>query len=258
MFVLLLILSLVLVFILKTKKFSRVSPSTVIPSATNTQKASQSTLLYKAGREVVLSSPDGYSLSATYWANILDATPPLATVILVHQFGSDRHDYDSFIPLLLSNKYSVLAYDIRGFGLSSNGVVVNLDDFSLDVSAALNFLKNQPVTSSQKIGIIGASVGANVAYVASGSQPTISATVALSPSNTGPNGVLMGKNTNDFSPHNILIASDQNEKADATFIFNNASEIKQQKTYPNYGHGVSLLKSKQAQIDILDFLNALL
>ncbi len=200
---------------------------------------------------VSFKASDGYLISGTFWASISEKAP---AIILVHQFGSTRHDFDSFVPVLLDNGYNVLAYDIRGFGQSKNGTVESLDDFPKDVVGAINYLKSQSNVDINKIGIIGASVGANVAYVASGSIPQIKVAVSLSPSNTGSSGVLLGHNIQDFSAHNILIASDENEKQDAEFIYNNSKMPKLQKTYPGFGHGVGILNSTDAQKDILDFL----
>lgn len=202
-------------------------------------------------READFAASDGYRLKATVWVSP-DADAP--AIILVHQYGSNRHDFDAFVPALLSEGYTVLAYDIRGFGESRDGPA-NINDFPKDVVGAVRFLASQKAPPS-RIGIIGASVGANVAFVASGSVPDIAAAVALSPSNTGPRGVLMGNDIQGFHPNSILIASDEREKSDADFMFNLTRDPKEEKTYPGFGHGVSLLQSADARNDILAFLRA--
>lgn len=206
-------------------------------------------------REVSFTAPDGYALSATYWGS--DAQPPQPAVILVHQFNSTRHDFDAFVPLLREHGYAVLAYDIRGFGESKNGPA-DINDFPKDVSGAVAYLKAQADVDHSRIGIIGASVGANVAFVASGSIPDIHAAVALSPSDTGARGVLLGNDVPQFSPGRILIASDEREKRDADAIFAKSGEPKEQRVYPGFGHGVGLLRSEEAQKDIISFLGRML
>lgn len=200
-------------------------------------------------KEISFRASDGYELKATLWTSRVASAP---AIILVHQYGSNRHDFDTFVPSLLREGYIVLAYDIRGFGESQNGAV-NINDFPKDVEGAITFLKSEKSLPS-RIAIIGASVGANVAFVTSGSISDISAAVSLSPSNTGARGVLMGRDISGFNPHAILIASDEREKSDADFIFNLSHDPKVEKTYPGFGHGVRLLGSPDARRDIIVFL----
>lgn len=206
-------------------------------------------------RDVSFVASDGYKLSGTFWTP--DLKERYSVVILSHQFNSTRHDYDAFIPILLKNGYAVLAYDTRGFGESRNGTA-NINDFPKDVIGTIDFLKKQTEVDSSRIGIIGASVGANVAFVVSGITQEVRAAVALSPSNTGTRGVLLGNGMPNFSPSRIFIASDEREKGDADFIFTKVSEPKEQHTYPGFGHGIGLLRSSEAQNDILLFLKRML
>lgn len=206
-------------------------------------------------RDILFAAPDSYKLSGTYW--VPDSNKRHLAIILSHQFNSTRHDYDSFIPVLLKNGYAVIAYDTRGFGESQNGAA-DINDFPKDVIGAVDFLKKQSEVDSSRIGIIGASVGANVAFVVSGSTNGIRAAVALSPSDTGARGVLLGNGIPNFSPGRIFIASDEREKSDADAVFSKAVEPKEQRVYPGFGHGIGLLRSVEAQNDILSFLKRML
>lgn len=230
---------------------SKISP----PKSTSSAVTIPSNPLSQLFEEVKFSAADGYKISGSFYPS--SSKQKSKTVILVHQFGSNRHDFDILIPELLNSGFTVLDYDIRGMGKSQNGPT-QINDFPKDVIGAVNFLKTKAEVDPDKIAIIGASVGANVAYVVSGSVPDIKAAISLSPSNTGSRGVLLGLDIPNFSPHNIFIASDEKEKADADFVFSLSKEIKQQKVYPGFGHGVVLLKSKEARRDILDFLKKIL
>jgi pimeloyl-ACP methyl ester carboxylesterase len=93
------------------------------------------------------------------------------TVILIHQGGSNLHEWDFIVPSLLSMNYIVLAYDIRGHGKSSpvTDIYALFDDPKLapkDLLAVLDYLKKQQYVDSSKIAVVGASVGANLAGVA--------------------------------------------------------------------------------------------
>lgn len=213
-------------------------------------------LAQPSGRAVEFLAPDGYRISATYYPPQKEGKHPV--VILVHQFNSTRADFADFIPDLLKQDFAVLAYDIRGMGQSRGGAT-QINDFPKDVRGAVDYLKSTSGVESDKVAVLGASVGANVAFVASGSIPEVKAAVSLSPSNTtSRGGVLLGQDIPNFSPHNILIASDENEKTDADFIFSLSREIKRQRVYPGAGHGRSILGNKQAREDIIRFLNDLL
>lgn len=229
------------------------SPGSSPPSQSSEESKNT---ISQSEQSIEFNALDGYKLSGTFYpSKTKDQKSP--AIILVHQFNSNRHDFDSFIPKLLQEDYSVLAYDIRGMGQSQGGSS-DINDFPKDVVGAVNFLKTKSDVDPNKIAVIGASVGANVAYVASGSIPEIKAAVSLSPSNTGSRGVLLGLNIANFKPHNIFIASDEREKADADFIYSKSFEPKEQKVYLGFGHGKSLLNSEQATKDILDFLKKIL
>jgi pimeloyl-ACP methyl ester carboxylesterase len=114
-------------------------------------------------------------------------------VILVHHFGSDRHDWDGFVPLLDGAGFATLAYDARGMGrslsrwpskqryLPPRGEERYLDEMPRDVAAAIRFVRTRRNIDSQRVAVIGASHGANVAYVSSARHPAGRAAVALSP-----------------------------------------------------------------------------
>ena len=58
----------------------------------------------------------------------------------------------------------------------------DLDDFHLDVRAALTWLRNEPSVDISRVAVVGAGVGGNVAYVSIGAFPDdLRAGVAVSP-----------------------------------------------------------------------------
>lgn len=207
---------------------------------------------------------DGRALTGALWWPIPAETtvaegerPPLPTkpipaVILVHQFRSDKSDFDAFVPVLLEAGYVVLNFDNRvAAGQTEPGLT---EDLMRDVQAASALLTETPGIASGKLVVIGASVGANAAFVASGTLPGIRAAVALSPAVTGESGPLMGNEIVGFSPSNLFVASDEKEQAVAEEIYRRAAEPKQLAQYPGYGHGKTLLESAEARGDILFFI----
>ncbi len=195
--------------------------------------------LQGGGEDITFEAADGGALRGSWYS--AKGVSQNRAIILLHQYGGSRHDFDSFIPVLVENGYSVLAYDMRGEPV----------DYPKDVPSAVTFVKNQLRTPKQKIGIIGASLGANVAFVASGDIPEVGAVVLLSPGVSGIRGQVVDAHA---QPSHVLVMSNEGEWAEANIIFDKARDPKEQKMYPGFGHGVELLRSYDARADILRFL----
>ena len=210
------------------------------------------------GNEITYITKHKSVISATVYSPV-NTIPPYKSLILVHQSDSDRSDWSILVPTLLDNGYRVLVFDLKGMGKSKSSIEqepagVYLDSLVGDLEASVEYIRNLPDTDKEHIGVIGASLGANVAYVYSGSdQNTVSATVTISASKT--NGPLQGKNINNFRPSNIFFLTDQKDLASSQEFFGKSSNPKSIKIYPDStAHGVELLKNPQTVTDILTWL----
>ncbi len=210
------------------------------------------------GNEISFATLDKSIISATIYTPS-NTIAPYKTLILIHQFDSTRSDWSPFIPTLLDNGYRVLAFDLRGIGESISTVAkeptnIYLDSLTGDLAAAVEYIRGLDDTDKEHIGVIGSSIGANIAYVYSGSnQNTISATVAISPSTT--QGPLQGNNITNFKPSNIFFVTDQTDSISSQVFFTKSANPKSIKIYPdNIAHGVELLTNKQTVEDILAWL----
>lgn len=138
-------------------------------------------------KEVTFLTQDGIKISAAYQYPKEKKTA-FPAVILIHQGGSSRNEWIELpiIEQLLENGYAVLAYDIRLHGKSTkDGEFLDLYNnpkrAPLDLLAAIHFLNKDKQIDSNRIGIIGASIGANLACVASCSNNfNIKSAVSLS------------------------------------------------------------------------------
>lgn len=153
----------------------------ILPKIGNAQNKTTS-------KEVSFLTKDSITINATF------ATPKVTSkkgpaLILIHQGGSTRKEWQalSLWNDLLAEGYAILAYDIRIHGTSGkdNGDIYDLfnnpNRAPLDLLAAINFLKNENQIDTNQIGIIGASIGANLACVAAASNDyNIKSIVALS------------------------------------------------------------------------------
>ena len=118
---------------------------------------------------VKFETDDGYSISAIIGKpeNIVEDLPG---IILIHQGGSSKEEWGSFFDKLVKQKYIVLAYDVRGHGGSDkveNIYALFNDPNSAphDLYAAFEYLKDYDNVDADRIAIIGASIGANLACV---------------------------------------------------------------------------------------------
>jgi pimeloyl-ACP methyl ester carboxylesterase len=182
-------------------------------------------------------------------------------IVLVHQLGSDRHDWDGFVPALDRAGFATLAYDTRGMGRSLSRWPSKqrylpprdegryLDAMPRDVAAALRFLQTRRGVDAGRIAVIGAGHGANVAYASSAAAR---ATVALSP--VPLQGTLRPRGR---SPRGVLFISSRLEAAAVL-------ELAQTVTEPRLtmlardpeGHGVALLREPAVRRAILDWLRS--
>lgn len=122
-------------------------PATAVPPSASTSS------------EVVLRTARGKSVAATYKI----ASSPKALILLFHQAGGDRSEYDRIAPRLLESGYSVLVVDQGGDGLLDRMV-----SGKPDMQAALDWAqgKNMPVI------MWGSSYSASLTYLLAAEQPT--------------------------------------------------------------------------------------
>jgi pimeloyl-ACP methyl ester carboxylesterase len=138
-------------------------------------------------REVTFTNPkDGTKLVGTL------AMPfgrgKYAAVILLPGSGAQDRDqtFAEHKPALVISDYlvrqglAVLRFDSRGIGKSSGNYFQSTgDDFAADVIAGINFLKQQSEINSNKIGLIGHSLGGGVASIAASSSPDVKFIILL-------------------------------------------------------------------------------
>lgn len=137
-----------------------------------------------AGRaqRVILRAEDGVSIVGTFYEAQFRPAP---AVILVHMLNRSRRDWESLGPRLASAGIAALAIDLRGHGDSSAGSAgegsADYSSMLLDLKAARRFLATRPDVQHSRIGILGASLGANLAALEA-AEGGIASVALLSPS----------------------------------------------------------------------------
>jgi alpha-beta hydrolase superfamily lysophospholipase len=132
----------------------------------------------RATERVVLRADDGVSLTGTWHEPSLRPAP---AVILVHMLQKSRHDWEVLAARLADEGIGALTFDLRGHG-DSQGRSTDLAAMVQDVRAARRFLASRREVMGGRIGIAGASIGANLAALAAADDPAIVGLVLLSPS----------------------------------------------------------------------------
>ncbi len=186
----------------------------------------------------------------------------IPAVILIHQGGSDKSEWYGFFEQLVKQNYIVLAYDIRGHGESDKvGNIYALfndpNQAPHDLFAAIEFLKDYDNVDSDRIGIIGASIGANLACVGI-SKMNIKTAVAISAKTSAVENLSGEKELNLRSIFYIASDEDQNGKRVqwARELYKITKPPKKIEAVANSSaHGVSIFKDRpQVKNEILNWL----
>ena len=122
---------------------------------------------------ITIKAEDGVDLFAWY---VLPTNG--AAVILRHGSGSSGIDTFNHAAVLVTHGYGVLITDARGHG-SSGGTAMDFGWYGdADIDAAVSFLLNQTEVDSQKIAVVGLSMGGEEAVGAIAGNAHIAAVVA--------------------------------------------------------------------------------
>lgn len=133
-------------------------------------------------QRVSFRTDDGVTIAATWYEPSMRPAP---AVILVHMLGRSRRDWDALASRLAGAGIGALAIDLRGHGESTSSVGSAGADYShmvKDVAAARRHLASRAEVRASKIGLAGASIGANLAALHAASEPAVASLALLSPS----------------------------------------------------------------------------
>jgi uncharacterized protein len=104
-----------------------------------------------------------------------------AAVILLHGYGTNRLSMLPHAKMLAESGYGVLSYDQRATG-ESEGEVRSWGWADIaDVGAALEFVQEQPEVQADQVGILGCSIGGQIAIQSALRLPALQAVAADAP-----------------------------------------------------------------------------
>jgi dienelactone hydrolase len=221
---------------------------------------------HKESRTVSINSPDGVKLAGTLWESSSAKSP---SVLMLHQWQSDRHSYVDVAEKLSAKGFSVLAIDGRGFGDSiikadGNPVTADRSESAVrsmidDVDAAFDFLSKQTNVDPARVGIVGASYGSSLAIMYAADHPKVSAVAMLSPGLNYFGNMQTEPAVRKYGDRPLLMAaaSDDPDSADAVSMLGKALTNNRKVkaiVLPSGGHGTALLKNASFETSLISFL----
>ena len=137
-----------------------------------------------AEQRVSIRTEDGVTIAATWYE---PPSRPGPAVILVHMLNRSRKEWDAVAQRLASEGIGALAFDLRGHGESTAGPppAAGQSEYASmvqDVRAVRRYLAQRSDVQQSRVGVIGASIGANLVALEASADGTIASLALLSPS----------------------------------------------------------------------------
>lgn len=131
-------------------------------------------------QRVSFRTADGMTIAATWYE---PSARPAPAVILVHMLQRSKRDWEDLASRLAASGIGALAIDLRGHGESSPaGELPGYAPLVEDLKAARRFLSGRGDVQPSRIGVAGASIGANLAALEAAADDGIASLALLSPS----------------------------------------------------------------------------
>lgn len=160
----------------------------------------------------VVVAPDGTRLEASIGVPARSKRG----VLFLHQNGRNREDWSALAEALLRDGNIVLSFDLRGHGAHRPTPPAELrpEDYQAmqaDVTAAVALIR---ANGAERVCIIGAELGANLAINAGVADPSVVSVVLLSPG-ADLKGIIAIDAVQRFAPRPLLIVASEDDLAGA-------------------------------------------
>jgi alpha-beta hydrolase superfamily lysophospholipase len=196
----------------------------------------------------------GLTLKGTYYPA---AEAPVPGVLLLHMYGRNRADWADFARRLQSAGVASLAIDLRGHGETRED-----EDWELaqqDVLSAHAWLASQAGVAAERTGVVGASIGANLALWLGAEEPGLDAVALLSPGFEYFRVRIEGL-IERYGDRPVFLAASQDDRYSADTVqalATAASGPAELVVYETAGHGTDMFAAEPDLADrVLDFLQA--
>ena len=130
-------------------------------------------------QRITLRTDDSVTIVATWHE---PSAGPAPAVILVHMLSRSRQEWEGFAGRLAADGIGVLTIDLRGHGESSGNAAGEYTSMLKDIAAGRQHLAGRADVVHGRVGIAGASLGANLAVLAAADDTAVVSLALLSPS----------------------------------------------------------------------------
>jgi dienelactone hydrolase len=197
-----------------------------------------------AEQRVSIRTEDGVTLAATWYE---PSSRPGPAVILVHMLNRSRKEWDTVAQRLASEGIGALAFDLRGHGESTAGPppAAGQSEYASmvqDVRAVRRYLAQRSDVQQSRVGVIGASIGANLAALEASANGTIASLALLSPS-VEYRGLRMTEAVRKIKRPMLFVAGDDDPYASrsARELQKEGSGVREILILKQAGHGTMML-----------------
>ncbi len=129
-------------------------------------------------KAVGFQTEDQVNIKGTYYPPS-NPQAQVPAILLVHKLDGNKESWQGLATAAQKAGYAVLAIDMRGHGESDGGKFH--DQMVQDLDTALNWMADRPEIKGDSLGIVGASLGANLALQGGSRNPKVKSVVMLSP-----------------------------------------------------------------------------
>ncbi len=200
--------------------------------------------------KLTLTASDGAQLVGLFYPPL---NAPAPGVLLLHQLGGSKADWDAFARDLQQQNVAVFALDLRGYGESAKP-----EDWSkapTDVRTAWDFFLARPEVDPQAVGIVGASIGGNLALIVGANNPAVVTVIALSPGQDY-HGLTPAPLLANFGARPVLLIASNED----TYAYTSAQQMTKllsagESYYlTNAGHGTAMFSDPNLETVLFDWL----
>ena len=189
-------------------------------------------------KPVEIFTADNVTLTGTFYVAPKASSPAVA---MLHMAGGQRGDWDTLARQFQAAGFSVLTLDLRGHGGSQGQR--EWGKMGEDAAAAHAWLAGRPEVNATRIGLIGASIGANLSLNFAATQPAVKTLVLLSPG-LDFEGIKTEGAMQAYGPRPVLLvaSAEDKESADAITALDKLALGKHTlKMVEGQGHGTRML-----------------
>ena len=179
-------------------------------------------------------APGAPSLAGLWWKPRRDLAP---AVILLPMMGRGKEDWGRLARRLHQDGLAVLAMDLSEQGRGSR------EQLEGDVRAAFRYLRAQKKVDAARIGLVGASIGANAALLFAAQEPLVRAVALLSPG-LNYRGLTTEPALRSYGARPLFLAAGEDDFPSAQAVRRLAAAAQGEvvsKVYPGTAHGTDLL-----------------